>query len=99
MIATFLLLSFFFGLLAFIACSGMFSLKYHVVARESYLFSLQKQIQKNQRAIHILNAEWSNLTEPRRIRALVQTNTNLSPIQTMQVINWADVDEKYERAP
>ena len=89
------LLSFFFGLLAFIACSGMFSLKYHVVAREAYLAKIQTQIQNNLRSIHILNAEWSNLTEPRRIRVLM-LNTNLKPIQTTQVIDWADIDERYE---
>ena len=90
------LITFFFGLLAFIACSGMFSLKYHVVGREHYLRHLQEEIQKNKRSIHILNAELSNLTDPRRIRALIK-NTKLEPVQTSQIIEWSDVDVRYER--
>lgn len=89
------LLTLFFGMLAFIACSGMFSLKYHVLGREHYLSRLQNEIQKNTRSIHILNAEWSNLTDPRRIRILME-NTKLEPMKTSQVIEWSDIDIRYE---
>ena len=93
------LFTFFMGLLAFIACSGMFSLKYHVVAREHYLKHLQLEIQKNKRSIHILNAEWANLTDPKRIHALMEKNTQLQPIKTSQVIEWSDIDERERITP
>ena len=91
------LLTFFTALLAFIACSGMFALKYHVVKKERQLAQLQDQIQKDERSIHILNAEWANLTNPKRIRKLMEKNTKLKPIQPAQVIEWTDIDERYER--
>lgn len=91
------LLTLFLGTLAFIACSGMFSLKYHVMGKEHYLAQLQNEIQKNKRSIHILNAEWANLTEPKRIRSLMQDNTKLTPIKNDQIIEWSDVDVRYER--
>ena len=91
------LLTLFLGVLAFIACSGMFSLKYHVMGKEHYLSHLQSEIQKNKRSIHILNAEWANLTEPKRIRSLMQGNTRLEPVKPDRVIEWSDVDVRYER--
>ncbi len=91
------LLTLFFGVLAFIACSGMFSLKYHVVGKEHYLAHLQNEIQQNNRSIHILNAELANLTEPKRIRSLMKDNTSLVPIKKEQIIEWSDVDVRYER--
>ncbi len=90
------ILCFFLGLLAFIATSGMFILKYHVVGKENQLARLQNQIQKNNRSIRILKAEWTNLNDPKRIRALMQKNTKLTIIKSAQIIEWKDIDVRYE---
>jgi len=82
---------FLFGLMAFTATCGMFILKYHVVGKESHLAQLHKQIMRNNRSIHILNAEWTNLSTPKRLRGLTQKNTSLQKIKTSQVIEWKDV--------
>ena len=89
---------FLFGLMAFTATCGMFILKYHVVGKENNLAQIHKQIVKNNRSIHILNAEWANLSNPKRLRILVEKNTSLQKIKPAQVIHWEDVafQEKQE---
>jgi len=91
------LLTVFLGMLAFSALTGMFLVKYHVMNREHYLIQLQRQINKNNRSIHILKAEWANLTDPKRIQVLVEQQTDLKPLRLSQVIEWNDIDRRYER--
>ncbi|MBO5996910.1 MAG: hypothetical protein J6P93_00045 [Alphaproteobacteria bacterium] len=82
---------FLFGLMAFLATSGMFILKYHVVGKEKALARTRNQITENNRSIHILRAEWTNLSDSKRLRILVEKNTKLQKIKPSQVIHWEDV--------
>ena len=89
---------FFLGLMAFLATSGMFILKYHVVGKEKNLARIHNQIVQNNRSIHILQAEWANLSDAKRLRILVEKNTTLQKIKPTQVIHWEDIafQEKQE---
>ena len=91
---------FLLGLMAFLASSGMFILKYHVVGKERSLARIQRQIAQNNRSIHILQAEWANLSDAKRLRILVEKNTSLQKIKPAQVIHWEDIafQEKQEGA-
>lgn len=82
---------FLFGLMAFLATSGMFILKYHVVSKERTLARIHRQIAQNNRSIHILQAEWTNLSDSKRLRILVEKNTKLQKIKPSQIIRWEDV--------
>lgn len=82
---------FLFGLMAFLATSGMFILKYHVVGKERALARTHDQIIQNNRSIHILQAEWTNLSDAKRLRILVEKNTELQKIKPTQVIHWNDI--------
>jgi len=82
---------FLFGLMAFLATSGMFILKYHVVGKEKTLARMHNQIEQNHRSIHILQAEWTNLSDAKRLRILVEKNTELQKIKPAQVIHWNDI--------
>lgn len=82
---------FLFGLMAFLATCGMFILKYHVVGKERSLARMHNQIEQNYRSIHILQAEWTNLSDAKRLRILVEKNTTLQKIKPAQVIHWNDV--------
>ena len=82
---------FLFGLMAFLATSGMFILKYHVVGKERTLANIHKQIVDNNRSIHILRAEWTNLSDSKRLRILVEKNTKLQKIKPAQIIHWEDI--------
>ena len=77
--------------MAFLATSGMFILKYHVVGKERSLARMHNQIEQNYRSIHILQAEWTNLSDSKRLRILVEKNTDLQKIESKQIIHWKDV--------
>ena len=89
---------FLLGLMAFLTTSGMFILKYHVVGKEKALAHIHKQIEQNNRSIHILQAEWANLSDSKRLRILVEKNTSLQKIKPAQIIHWEDIafQEKQE---
>ncbi len=80
-----------FGLITFCAITSMFILKYHVVGKEAQLARLHRQILRNNRSIHILRAELTNLSNPKRLRILVDKNTELKKIKSSQIINWENV--------
>lgn len=50
----------------------VFAIKYSVQDLETEYESLNSQIEQEQRAIHILRAEWSYLNEPLRLKALAE---------------------------
>ena len=85
---------FLFGLIAFCAAGGMFILKYHVMSKEAQLVRIHRQIVQNNRSIHILKAEWTNLNNPKRLRALLEKDTDLNKITASQIVDWTDIQEK-----
>lgn len=88
---------FLFALMAFCATSGMFVLKYHVVGKEASLARMHRQIVRNNRSIHILRAEWTNLNNPKRLRVLVDKNTLLQKVKPSQIIDWENVALKQSK--
>ena len=82
---------FLFGFFAFFSATGMFILKYHVMAKENRLAQIHKQITYNNRSIHILKAEWTNLNTPERLRVLAKQNTSLQKTKPSQILNWSDI--------
>lgn len=83
-----LILNFFFVLIAMIAGVGMFLLKYEVIKEEEMLYTLQRQIKEDRWEIHTLKADWAHLTDPPRLRTLVDTYTKLQKIHPEQVISF-----------
>lgn len=94
-----LLFNMIFVLIAFLSSAGMFVLKYQVLNKEKELASLQHQIIKNQRTIHVLKAEWTHLNDPERLRALISKHTQLAVIKPKQIISFEDVAMKELPAP
>ena len=67
-----------------------------VYRMEDELNSIQQNIQTDIETIHILNAEWSKLNNPSRLRALVADHITLNPIKAEQIINYSALPFKYE---
>ena len=82
---------FFFCLMAFSSACGMFILKFHVINKEIQLSKTHKEITENNRSIHVLKAEWSNLTNPDRLVVLAKENTILEPTNQSQIIRWENL--------
>jgi cell division protein FtsL len=64
---------------------GMFQVKYEVMQLEEQLVKVNRQIAESREAIHVLNAEWSFLTQPTRLAELAKRHLNLAPIGTARL--------------
>jgi hypothetical protein len=73
------------AMLAIIAGTGLFLLKYEVQAQELRLTALRKNIIDSQEQIHVLKAEWSYLNEPQRLREQAERHLGLHPLKPGQI--------------
>ncbi len=73
---------------------GLYQLKYEVQAKEERLVRLNRQIQQEQEAIHVLNAEWAFLNRPDRLADLSKRHLELNPVEPTQFSKVAAIPEK-----
>ncbi len=85
------LINFCFVMFAVFSAVGLFVLKYHVKADENHLKQLHRGILNNQRAIHMLQAEWAHLNDPARLEQLVASQTNWQKIDISQLKKLDDI--------
>lgn len=64
---------------------GLFFVKHEVKEQEARLSELNREIERNQEAIHVLKAEWSYLNDPARLRALSEKFLSMKVIGPAQV--------------
>jgi len=69
----------------------LFSVKYKVQDLEEELSALNRQISYEHRAVHVLNAEFSNLVEASRLRRLATEHLHMEPIQPDQLGTFASL--------
>lgn len=60
------------------------------------LNSINRDIEKDIKSIHVLKAEWSHLNNPSRLRKLVSKHISLNQIQAEQIINYSALPFSYE---
>lgn len=65
---------------------GMFVIKNRVIGLEKELNGIKAQIQTDQKAIHVLKAEWAYLSNPDRLRALGQRHAGMKQIEGNRII-------------
>jgi hypothetical protein len=70
-----------FVLLAGALTLALFAVKYEVQHLEGELIELDRAIAADREAIHVLEAEWSHLNNPARLRPLVQRHLGLTPVE------------------
>ncbi len=71
-------------------------LKNSVYKLERELKEINQNIQNDKIAIHVLNAEWSKLNNPTRLRNLAKAHTNLNSASGEQIINYSALPFSYE---
>ena len=71
-------------------------IKNSVYKMENELNSITVQNKTDAQNIHILNAEWSTLNNPTRLRKLVRDHISLKPIKPEQIINYSALPFNYE---
>lgn len=63
----------------------LFVVKYQVQDMEDQLTSLNRSITEDKQAIHVLNAEWSHLNDPDRLKNLAVRYLGFGAYQSRQV--------------
>ena len=76
--------------LLFLLCAAalslsLFTLKYQVQDLDDELTRIDQQAIADERAIHVLQAEWSHLNNPARLRALSERHLGLQRISGRQI--------------
>ncbi|MAN80693.1 MAG: hypothetical protein CMM77_13795 [Rhodospirillaceae bacterium] len=89
--------------LAAVMSLGLFMVSYQVQDLEDQLDTLNRDIARDNRAVHVLQAEWAHLNDPQRLRLLAERYLGLEPIATKQLgtveeIPWRPVIEVADRA-
>ena len=74
------------AVLASVAGSGLFLLKSQVQSQEAKLAALQHDIAAAHTSIHVLNAEWSYLNDPERLRRESESLLGMRPIEPDQIV-------------
>ena len=73
---------------------ALFNITFKVERLESELSALNKQILKEQKAVHVLRAEWSYLNRPERIEALARKLLpHLQPPEATQIDHLDNLDD------
>jgi hypothetical protein len=70
---------------------GLFQVKYNVQSKEVELRRINKQIEVNRAATHVLDAEWSYLNDPTRLADLTRRHTDLTPTESTQIKRFTDL--------
>ena len=85
--------------LASLAGIGLFQVKYRVQSLEQDLGQINRQILRDQEAIHVLGAEWSLLNEPARIADMSRRHLELTPFTAAQLAQFADLPDRIAPPP
>ena len=75
---------------------GLYQVELGVLAKESELRQINRQIDSNREATHVLEAEWSYLNDPTRLADLTRRYTDLAPGTPTQI---AGFDRLLPRPP
>ena len=86
------------ALLAMIAGTGLFLLKYQVQAEERHLRDLRKDIAGTQQSIHVLKAEWSYLNDPSRLSEQALRHLDMRPMRVSQIVTLDSIPLRGEPA-
>jgi len=78
-------------LVAAVMSVALFFLKYEVTHLEEELDKLNRTIDQNQEAMHVLRAEWSYLTDIERVRALSHRYLDLGPTNPIRIVTIDDL--------
>lgn len=80
-----------FVVLAAALSFGLYVVKHRVIALESRLNDINRDIARDLRAIHVLRAEWSYLNQPERLRDLAGRHLGMAPATGRQFGTVADL--------
>lgn len=69
----------------------LFHIKHQVVDAEVELAKLTRAIDAEEETLHVLEAEWAYLNEPKRLQALAEKYLNMAPAAPGQMVTLTSV--------
>jgi len=81
-------------LLAGLMSLALFMISYQVQDLESQLDAINRDIARDSRTVHVLQAEWAHLNDPERLRVLADRYLGLAPVATSQLGRVEDIPMK-----
>lgn len=84
------------ALMAVAAGAGLLVMKYEIRGLEERLAGLNRDILRDQEAIHVLRAEWSYLNQPARLEDLARRLLRLEPSTVDQTGRIAEIPMRME---
>jgi cell division protein FtsL len=85
--------------LAVVVGISLFMLKYQVIALEDRLHAAHTQIEKDKSAIRVLQAEWTYLNDPGRLRRLSEQHLGFAAPSANQVATMAQLPYRSGEVP
>lgn len=79
-------------------CFGLYRVTHAAQERESDLRHVEAQITEQQRAIDVLKAEWTHLSQPAKIQAMAARYLNLQPMKATQIAYLNEIPMRPEGA-
>lgn len=82
-------------LVVFVAAYGLYQVKYQVRDVKKEAAHIDAQLQAENKALHVLKAEWVYLNRPARLQELSRKHLDLVPLAADQMVdshNLADLD-------
>lgn len=76
----------------------LFSVKYQVRELETELTAIERGIVREERAIHVLRAEWAHLNDPGRLRQLAERHLGMGPVSARQMETFDGLAERQPAA-
>jgi len=72
-------------LILFISAFCLFQVKYKVQDLRKDLAEINRQLEQERDAIHVLKAEWAYLNQPDRLRSIAERHLELVPVKVGQI--------------
>lgn len=70
---------------------GLYEVKYEVQSLERQYGKLSRELLKEQDAAHVLKAEWSYLSRPKRVQKLARRFLDIRPTTARQIAHFHDL--------
>ena len=89
----------FLVLIALASAFVLYSLEHRMRATERQIARSKAEIVEEREAIKLLDAEWSNLTQPARLQAMAESQLGLKPLKVDQIVSEQELIARIPSGP
>lgn len=82
--------------LTVVICFGLYRVTHAAQEREADLRSIETKIAEEERAIGVLKAEWTHLSQPSKMQAMASRYLDLEPMKATQIAYLNDIPMRPE---